>query len=304
MGAGYDPVPNIARFLAGTPDVLGTVAVDCGTAPLLAAGMPALWAKTRRLVALLPGGPSNCSCLWALGPPARPTPAGGAAIWLSPSRCLQRRPPAHRAGAGRTRLPGARCAAPRPRRPLHRFVDVWDATEHVASVLADRPCTSPCRGTGHLTQATRWVGAVPPSGRPALAGWSRHAPKALRAPTSRRPPTTSAPASTWRRSGPRRRSGPCWPTPVAVLQPDRQGGPRAPAPGALPDLDGEGDRRPPGSGTDGTTLHCYLWVPNALLARAYGHGELGLTYKANLVVAQGPQDGAVTGAASVSTSAT
>ena len=122
MGAGYDPVPNIARFLAGTPDVLGTVAVDCGIAPLLAAGMPALWAKTRRLVA--PPGPADRAIARASGrpdrQPVRPGPAGRPPGRV-PSRRLQRRPPAHRAGAGRTRLPAARRAPPRPRRPLHRF---------------------------------------------------------------------------------------------------------------------------------------------------------------------------------------
>ena len=53
MGPSYDPVPGMYRFLAGTPAVLGMVAVDAGVAPLLSAGMPALWAKARQLVALL-----------------------------------------------------------------------------------------------------------------------------------------------------------------------------------------------------------------------------------------------------------
>ncbi|MGH9105353.1 MAG: kynureninase, partial [Acidimicrobiales bacterium] len=53
MGPSYDPVQGTARFLAGTPAVLGLVALGCGIGPVLAAGVPAIWAKTSRLVALL-----------------------------------------------------------------------------------------------------------------------------------------------------------------------------------------------------------------------------------------------------------
>jgi kynureninase len=53
MGTDYDPAQGIDRFLAGTPGVLGIAAVDAGIAPLLAAGIPAIWAKARRLVSLL-----------------------------------------------------------------------------------------------------------------------------------------------------------------------------------------------------------------------------------------------------------
>ena len=53
MGADYDPAEGIDRFLAGTPAVLGIASVDAGIAPLLAAGIPAIWAKARRLVSLL-----------------------------------------------------------------------------------------------------------------------------------------------------------------------------------------------------------------------------------------------------------
>jgi kynureninase len=53
MGANYDPAPGVRHFLTGTPDVPGLTALSRGIAPLLAAGMPALWDKTRRLVAVL-----------------------------------------------------------------------------------------------------------------------------------------------------------------------------------------------------------------------------------------------------------
>ncbi|HXW78214.1 MAG TPA: aminotransferase class V-fold PLP-dependent enzyme [Acidimicrobiales bacterium] len=53
MATTYDPVPTIGRFLPGTPGVLGMVALDAGIAPLLSAGIPAVWDKTRCLVGLL-----------------------------------------------------------------------------------------------------------------------------------------------------------------------------------------------------------------------------------------------------------
>jgi kynureninase len=138
MSAGYDPVPNIARFLTGTPDVLGTVAVDCGVAPLLAAGMPALWAKTRRLVALLARRAEEL--LVPLGAraasPSEPGRRGGHLAVSHPdaynaARLLIERGlvvPDFRAPDVLRFAPVALYTG---------FVDVWDATEHVASVLAD-----------------------------------------------------------------------------------------------------------------------------------------------------------------------
>jgi kynureninase len=53
MGPSYDPQPGIGRFLAGTPPVLGLLAVDAAVATVESAGVPALWAKSQRLTALL-----------------------------------------------------------------------------------------------------------------------------------------------------------------------------------------------------------------------------------------------------------
>jgi kynureninase len=53
MGEGYDPEPDVRRFLTGTPSILGLAAVDVGLDALIEVGMPALWAKTSRLVAFL-----------------------------------------------------------------------------------------------------------------------------------------------------------------------------------------------------------------------------------------------------------
>ncbi len=52
MGPAYDPEAGIGRFLAGTPPVLGLLAVDSSAAVVEVAGVPALWAKSQRLTAM------------------------------------------------------------------------------------------------------------------------------------------------------------------------------------------------------------------------------------------------------------
>jgi kynureninase len=138
MGTEYDPVPNIARFLTGTPDVPGTVAVDCGIAPLRAAGMPALWAKTRRLVGLLsrraeellvPLGARTAS-------PSDPGRRGGHLAVSHPDAYNAARLLIERGLV----VPDFRAPDVLRLAPVAlytRFVDVWDAAEHIASVLAD-----------------------------------------------------------------------------------------------------------------------------------------------------------------------
>jgi kynureninase len=46
MGPRYEPAPGISKFLAGTPDIMGTVAVEEGARLLAEAGMPQLRAKS------------------------------------------------------------------------------------------------------------------------------------------------------------------------------------------------------------------------------------------------------------------
>ena len=53
MGPAYDPEAGMARFLTGTPSVLGLLAVDAATQTIESAGIAALWAKSERLTALL-----------------------------------------------------------------------------------------------------------------------------------------------------------------------------------------------------------------------------------------------------------
>jgi kynureninase len=52
MGPTYDPTSGMGRFLAGTPPVLGLLAVDAAAQTLESAGVPALWAKSQQLTAM------------------------------------------------------------------------------------------------------------------------------------------------------------------------------------------------------------------------------------------------------------
>jgi kynureninase len=133
MGADYDPVDGIDRFLAGTPAVLGIAAVDAGIAPLLVAGIPAVWAKAQRLVALLAQRAEEL--LVPLGakiasPSAADRRAGHLAIshpdsWNAARLLIER---------GLV-VPDFR--PPDVLRLYTSFVEVWDAAQHIATVLSD-----------------------------------------------------------------------------------------------------------------------------------------------------------------------
>ncbi len=138
MGATYEPVPTIGRFHPGTPAVLGMVALGSGIAPLLAAGVPALWEKTRRLVDLLAHRERELLAPLGAGlaSPADPARRGGhlavshADAWAATSALVERglvvpdfRPP-----------DVMRLA---PVALYTSYIEVWDAVERIAQVLGD-----------------------------------------------------------------------------------------------------------------------------------------------------------------------
>jgi kynureninase len=138
MGPRYEPVQGIGRFLAGTPAVLGLAALDAGIAPLLEAGTEALWAKTRRLVALLAQRSEALLCPLGAGiaSPAAHDRRGGHLALSHPDAW-----PAARLAIDRGlvvpdfRPPDVLRLAPVA---LYTgFVDVWDAAERLAGVLGD-----------------------------------------------------------------------------------------------------------------------------------------------------------------------
>ena len=138
MGQGFDPVPGIGRFLSGTPNVIGTVAVETGVGLLAEAGIDRLRTKSVELTEatialadqwLAPYGVTVAS-------PRDPTRRGSHVSLAHPDgyrvcRALiddahvvpDFRPP------DRIRLGLA---------PIYtRFVDVWDALDRLRTVLAD-----------------------------------------------------------------------------------------------------------------------------------------------------------------------
>jgi kynureninase len=137
MGASYQPAAGIGRFLTGSPPVLGLLAVQAGVELLLEAGLDRLWAKSQALTALLSDliaarlAPLGAS----LASPAEPARRGAhvsvahADAWSWCAALVDRglvvpdfRPP------NVVRLGPA---------PLYtRFVDVYDAVDRMADVLA------------------------------------------------------------------------------------------------------------------------------------------------------------------------
>jgi kynureninase len=136
MGQGYDPAPGIGRFLTGTPDVIGTVAVQEGARLLAEAGIGRLRAKavalTGYLIALAdawlaPHGVKVAS--------PRRDARRGAHVTLAHPRAWQISQALIREGViGDYRTPGRLRLGPAPL--YTRFADVWDALSTLRQIMA------------------------------------------------------------------------------------------------------------------------------------------------------------------------
>ncbi len=147
MGDRYDPETGMGRFLTGTPPVLGLIAVDAAAAVVEAAGVPALWAKSQQLTAMLvdlvQGRLQSVGA--TLASPIDPNRRGAHVSVAHPQawpwcRMLAER----RMVIGDFRPPDVLRLGPAPL--YTRFVDVYDAIERMVAVLeegvddtADRP---------------------------------------------------------------------------------------------------------------------------------------------------------------------
>ena len=138
MAESYEPAPGMSRFLSGTPAVLGLAGVDAGLDELESAGLPALWARTARLmdllaervnVRLVPLGASVVS------PAGRDRRGGHLAVAHPRAWALCRLAIQRRLVIGDFRPPDVLRLAPVPLST--RFVDVWDAVERLAELLDD-----------------------------------------------------------------------------------------------------------------------------------------------------------------------
>jgi kynureninase len=138
MGPAYDPAPGIGRFLAGTPDIAGTAAVEEGARLLAEAGIGRLRYKGMRLTGYLIAladewlTPLGCTL-------ASPRDAGRRGSHV----CL-RHPEAWRIGRalirakviGDYRTPDRLRLGPAP--ITTAFTDVWDALDVARRIIEDK----------------------------------------------------------------------------------------------------------------------------------------------------------------------
>jgi kynureninase len=137
MGQGYDPVPGIGQFLTGSPQIIGTVAVQEGVRLLGEAGIGPLRAKgvalTSYLIALAdawlaPHGVTVAS--------PRAGDRRGSHVTLAHPQAWQISQALIRAGViGDYRTPDRLRLGPAP--AYTRFADVWDALHVLRQILAD-----------------------------------------------------------------------------------------------------------------------------------------------------------------------
>jgi kynureninase len=138
MGPAYDPAPGIGRFLAGTPDIVGTAAVEEGARLLAEAGIGRLRAKGMRLtdylIALADAWLAPLGC--AVASPRDAARRG--------SHVCLRHPEAWRIGRaliaagviGDYRTPDRLRLGPTP--ITTTFTDVWDALAKTRRIVSGR----------------------------------------------------------------------------------------------------------------------------------------------------------------------
>jgi kynureninase len=138
MGPGYDPAPGIARFLSGSPNVIGTVAVEEGARLLGEAGIGALRAKgmllTDYLITLADAWLTPLGCVLA-----SPRDAGrrGSHVSLRHPEAWRISQALIQAGVvGDYRTPDRLRLGPAP--ISTRFTDVWDALKLTREIIETR----------------------------------------------------------------------------------------------------------------------------------------------------------------------
>jgi len=138
MGQGYQPVPGIGRYLTGTPQIIGTVAVQEGVRLLAEAGIGRLRAKAVELTRYLIG----LADAWLAGygvMVASPRQDGrrGAHVTLAhPEAWRISQALIGRGVIGDYRTPDRLRLGPVPL--FTRFTDVWDALDITRQVMADQ----------------------------------------------------------------------------------------------------------------------------------------------------------------------
>jgi kynureninase len=138
MGPAYDPAPGLRRFLTGTPDIIGTAAVEEGARLLGEAGIGRLRDKGMRLTGYL----VSLADAWlaplgfTLASP-RDTARRGSHVCLHhPEAARICRALASAGVAGDYREPGRLRLGPAP--ISTRFTEVWDAMGTIRDITASR----------------------------------------------------------------------------------------------------------------------------------------------------------------------
>jgi kynureninase len=136
MGPAYDPVPGIARFVAGTPPMLALVPVGTGVAVLAEAGIERLRARSVALTELL-------VTLWAewleplgfgLASPRDPAARGGHVSLAHPEASRVSRALVAAGVVPDFRPPNLVRLCPAP--AYTRFAEVWDALDRMRRLVA------------------------------------------------------------------------------------------------------------------------------------------------------------------------
>jgi kynureninase len=149
MGPGYDPAPGIDQFMTGTPNIIGTVAVEEGARLLGEAGMPALRAKSTALTGYLIELADEwlTSLGFTVASPRDATRRGGHVslghddAWQISQALIREKVVVDYRTPDRVRL------GPVP--ITTRFTDVFDALERLRKIAADKSYTDiPARPSG------------------------------------------------------------------------------------------------------------------------------------------------------------
>ena len=135
MGPAYDPLPTVARFTTGTPNILGTVAVEEGTRLLGEAGLQALRDKgillTSYLIGLADTWLASLGCV--LATPRDPLRRGSHVSLYHPEAWRISQALIRAGVIGDYRVPDRLRLGPAP--IYTRFTDVWDALAILRQII-------------------------------------------------------------------------------------------------------------------------------------------------------------------------
>ncbi len=151
MGPAYDPAPGIDQFLTGTPNIIGTVAVEEGARLLGEAGMPALRAKSIALTSyLIELADEWLTPLGFTVASPRDEASRGAHVSLRHDDAWQISQALIREKVvGDYRTPDRVRLGPAP--ILTRFTDVFDAMDKLRTITADKSYTDIPPGQSRVT---------------------------------------------------------------------------------------------------------------------------------------------------------